>query len=216
MSVTDFGIDGPARPGAPPTRCSTPCRRPCRGQGRRRDPGAAAERHRLGHRRGTGRVGGAGRLLPPVALRHRRLHRFLPLRGGRAVARSAVRIGGTGRRRPETVQRTVARPAPKPADLPDFACRDGHVRLCLLSARQWRGMRAWLGEPEQFQDPKFDTIAARYARVPGAQRRPSPSCSPRRRWTSWSRRASAAGCRSPRCSARQKRWRPSTSGRSAR
>jgi crotonobetainyl-CoA:carnitine CoA-transferase CaiB-like acyl-CoA transferase len=46
---------------------------------------------------------------------------------------------------------------------PTFACRDGHVRICLLSARQWRGMRAWLGEPEQFSDPKFDTIGARYA-----------------------------------------------------
>ncbi len=46
---------------------------------------------------------------------------------------------------------------------PTFACRDGHVRVCLLSPRQWRGMRAWLGEPEQFADPKFDTIAARYA-----------------------------------------------------
>ena len=46
---------------------------------------------------------------------------------------------------------------------PIFACRDGYVRICLLSPRQWRGIRAWLGEPEQFQDPKFDTIAARYA-----------------------------------------------------
>jgi crotonobetainyl-CoA:carnitine CoA-transferase CaiB-like acyl-CoA transferase len=46
---------------------------------------------------------------------------------------------------------------------PIFACKDGHVRICLLSARQWRGMRAWLGEPEQFADPRFDTIAARYA-----------------------------------------------------
>jgi crotonobetainyl-CoA:carnitine CoA-transferase CaiB-like acyl-CoA transferase len=46
---------------------------------------------------------------------------------------------------------------------PIFGCRDGHVRICLLSARQWRGMRSWLGEPEQFADPKFDTIAARYA-----------------------------------------------------
>ena len=45
---------------------------------------------------------------------------------------------------------------------PIFGCRDGHVRICLLSARQWRGMRSWLGEPEQFADPKFDTIAARY------------------------------------------------------
>ncbi len=45
---------------------------------------------------------------------------------------------------------------------PIFGCRDGHVRICLLSARQWRGMRSWLGEPEQFADPKYDTIAARY------------------------------------------------------
>jgi crotonobetainyl-CoA:carnitine CoA-transferase CaiB-like acyl-CoA transferase len=46
---------------------------------------------------------------------------------------------------------------------PIFGCKDGHVRICLLSARQWRGMRGWLGEPEAFSDPKFDTIAARYA-----------------------------------------------------
>jgi crotonobetainyl-CoA:carnitine CoA-transferase CaiB-like acyl-CoA transferase len=46
---------------------------------------------------------------------------------------------------------------------PIFGCKDGYVRICLLSARQWRGMRAWLGEPEEFADPKFDTIAARYA-----------------------------------------------------
>jgi crotonobetainyl-CoA:carnitine CoA-transferase CaiB-like acyl-CoA transferase len=46
---------------------------------------------------------------------------------------------------------------------PIFPCGDGYVRICLLSPRQWRGMRGWLGEPEQFADPKFDTIAARYA-----------------------------------------------------
>ena len=46
---------------------------------------------------------------------------------------------------------------------PTFPCRDGFVRICLLSARQWRGMRAWLGEPDRFSDPKFETIAARYA-----------------------------------------------------
>ncbi|MDT5107892.1 MAG: hypothetical protein QOI25_5405 [Mycobacterium sp.] len=45
---------------------------------------------------------------------------------------------------------------------PTFACRDGFVRICLLSPRQWRGMRAWLGEPEQFSDPKFESIAARF------------------------------------------------------
>ncbi|HET7666132.1 MAG TPA: CoA transferase, partial [Mycobacterium sp.] len=46
---------------------------------------------------------------------------------------------------------------------PIFPCRDGYVRICLLSPRQWRGIRAWLGEPEQFADPSFETIAARYA-----------------------------------------------------
>ncbi|WP_174398379.1 CoA transferase [Mycolicibacterium sphagni] len=44
---------------------------------------------------------------------------------------------------------------------PIFACQDGYVRLCVLAPRQWHGMRAWLGEPEQFQDPIFDSIAAR-------------------------------------------------------
>lgn len=46
---------------------------------------------------------------------------------------------------------------------PTFSCRDGYVRICLLSPRQWRGMRAWLGEPERFSDPELETIAARYA-----------------------------------------------------
>lgn len=45
---------------------------------------------------------------------------------------------------------------------PILGCRDGHVRICLLSARQWRSMWTWLGEPEQFAGPEFDTIAARY------------------------------------------------------
>jgi crotonobetainyl-CoA:carnitine CoA-transferase CaiB-like acyl-CoA transferase len=46
---------------------------------------------------------------------------------------------------------------------PIFRCKDGFVRICLLSARQWHGMRAWLGEPAKFADAKYDTIAARYA-----------------------------------------------------
>jgi crotonobetainyl-CoA:carnitine CoA-transferase CaiB-like acyl-CoA transferase len=45
---------------------------------------------------------------------------------------------------------------------PTIPCADGFVRICLLSARQWRGMRAWLGEPETFADPKFESIGARY------------------------------------------------------
>jgi crotonobetainyl-CoA:carnitine CoA-transferase CaiB-like acyl-CoA transferase len=51
---------------------------------------------------------------------------------------------------------------PRNQDLyPIFKCRDGHVRICVMSPRQWHGMRAWLGEPERFQDPRFDTLAAR-------------------------------------------------------
>ncbi|TMR98440.1 CaiB/BaiF CoA transferase family protein [Nonomuraea basaltis] len=45
---------------------------------------------------------------------------------------------------------------------PIFACADGHVRVCLLSARQWRGMRAWLGEPEELSDPAYESLGARF------------------------------------------------------
>jgi crotonobetainyl-CoA:carnitine CoA-transferase CaiB-like acyl-CoA transferase len=44
---------------------------------------------------------------------------------------------------------------------PIFRCADGYVRICVLSPRQWHGMRAWLGEPAEFQDPRFDTIGGR-------------------------------------------------------
>ncbi|MBU3751156.1 MAG: CoA transferase [Mycobacterium sp.] len=51
---------------------------------------------------------------------------------------------------------------PRNQDLyPIFRCRDGYVRICVMAPRQWHGLRAWLGEPAQFQDPRFDTLAAR-------------------------------------------------------
>ncbi len=49
---------------------------------------------------------------------------------------------------------------------PIYACKDGYVRLCVMSPRQWHGLRGWLGEPEQFQDPRYDVIAARFAAWP--------------------------------------------------
>lgn len=49
---------------------------------------------------------------------------------------------------------------------PICACRDGYVRLCVMAPRQWRGLRRWLGEPAEFQDPKFDTLGARFAAWP--------------------------------------------------
>lgn len=49
---------------------------------------------------------------------------------------------------------------------PIVPCKDGYVRLCVMAPRQWRGLRRWLGEPEDFQDPKYDAIAARFAAWP--------------------------------------------------
>ncbi|MBV9722365.1 MAG: CoA transferase [Mycobacterium sp.] len=49
---------------------------------------------------------------------------------------------------------------------PIYPCRDGYVRICVMSPRQWRGLRRWIGEPEQFQDPQYDVVAARFAAWP--------------------------------------------------
>ena len=49
---------------------------------------------------------------------------------------------------------------------PIYPCQDGYVRICVMSPRQWHGLRRWMGEPEEFQDPKYDVIAARFAAWP--------------------------------------------------
>lgn len=49
---------------------------------------------------------------------------------------------------------------------PIYECADGHVRALLLSKRQWQAMFRWLGEPEEFSDPKFDTVPGRREVVP--------------------------------------------------
>ena len=46
---------------------------------------------------------------------------------------------------------------------PIFPCADGHVRLVVLAPRQWHGVRAWLGEPAEFADPKYDGTRERFA-----------------------------------------------------
>lgn len=66
----------------------------------------------------------------------------------------------------------IRRPAqwrgrPKNQDAyPIYPCKDGYVRICVLSPRQWHGLRRWLGEPDEFQDPRYDVIAARFAAWP--------------------------------------------------
>lgn len=46
---------------------------------------------------------------------------------------------------------------------PIYACRDGYVRLCVMSPRQWRALWSWLGEPAEYADPKFGVIGERFA-----------------------------------------------------
>lgn len=44
---------------------------------------------------------------------------------------------------------------------PLYPCADGYVRLIVLSPRQWHAIRAWLGEPEEFQDEHWDSLLSR-------------------------------------------------------
>ncbi|KAF0965646.1 CaiB/BaiF CoA transferase family protein [Rhodococcus sp. T7] len=46
---------------------------------------------------------------------------------------------------------------------PVYRCKGGKVRVCLLAKRQWRAMFEWLGTPEEFAGPEYDTIPARFA-----------------------------------------------------
>ncbi|MGV0626334.1 CoA transferase [Mycolicibacter minnesotensis] len=46
---------------------------------------------------------------------------------------------------------------------PIYRCRDGYVRLCVMSPRQWRALWSWLGEPAEYADPKFGVIGERFA-----------------------------------------------------
>ena len=73
-------------------------------------------------------------------------------------------MGTVGTAQVAGYEETRDRPAPGP--YPIFRCRDGHVRIVLLAPRQWHAMRAWLGEPEDLQDPELETIAGR-ARASG-------------------------------------------------
>jgi crotonobetainyl-CoA:carnitine CoA-transferase CaiB-like acyl-CoA transferase len=45
---------------------------------------------------------------------------------------------------------------------PIIACKDGHVRICVLSRRQWHGMFAWMGRPDEFADPSYDKLGKRF------------------------------------------------------
>lgn len=44
---------------------------------------------------------------------------------------------------------------------PMYPTRDGYVRLIILSPRQWRAMREWLGDPEVLRDDHWDSLPNR-------------------------------------------------------
>ena len=46
---------------------------------------------------------------------------------------------------------------------PIFPCLDGSVRICVLAPRQWEGMLAWLGRPEELADPELASLVKRFA-----------------------------------------------------
>lgn len=46
---------------------------------------------------------------------------------------------------------------------PIYPCADGHVRLCILSPRQWQAMFRWLGEPADLADPALMLLHNRFA-----------------------------------------------------
>jgi len=45
---------------------------------------------------------------------------------------------------------------------PILPCKDGHVRACVLATRQWRSMFEWMGSPEEFAAPEFNSLQNRY------------------------------------------------------
>ncbi len=78
-----------------------------------------------------------------------------PAFGAHGQAAAGIRRTGRWRGRPKNQDA-----------YPIYPCKDGYVRLCVMAPRQWRGLRRWLGEPDDFQDPKYDVIGARVAAWP--------------------------------------------------
>lgn len=131
----------------------------------RRHAGTAAGRYRFGNRSGAGSLGRTGRLFQPITLWYWGLHDFSrfdavvmaldPPFGAHGQVAAGIRSTGRWRGRPKNQDA-----------YPIYPCRDGYVRFCVMAPRQWRGLRRWLGEPEDFQDPKYDVIGARLAAWP--------------------------------------------------
>lgn len=45
---------------------------------------------------------------------------------------------------------------------PIVPCADGHVRMFIASAKQWRTLLTWMGEPKELSDPALEQIFGRF------------------------------------------------------
>ncbi|MGH3556227.1 MAG: CaiB/BaiF CoA transferase family protein [Mycobacterium sp.] len=45
---------------------------------------------------------------------------------------------------------------------PIVPCADGHVRMFIASAKQWRALFTWMGEPEELSDPALEQLFGRF------------------------------------------------------
>jgi crotonobetainyl-CoA:carnitine CoA-transferase CaiB-like acyl-CoA transferase len=45
---------------------------------------------------------------------------------------------------------------------PIMPCADGHVRMFIASAKQWRALLAWMGEPPELSEPAWEQLAGRF------------------------------------------------------
>ncbi|MGO9151892.1 CaiB/BaiF CoA transferase family protein [Mycobacterium sp.] len=52
---------------------------------------------------------------------------------------------------------------------PIVPCADGHVRMFIASAKQWRALFNWLGEPEELADPALEHLLGRFMNWPKIQ-----------------------------------------------
>lgn len=71
-------------------------------------------------------------------------------------------FGAIGTAAAQTLVPIFNRGRPESLLYPTFRCADGHVRIVILAARQWRGLWDWLGRPAEFSGPEFDQARERY------------------------------------------------------
>lgn len=82
--------------------------------------------------------------------------------GSAAAGRTAIETAIHGR----PIVKMVPGKLPSIALLyPIFKCADGHIRICLLNPRQWRGMSEWLGDNHPFRHPKYEVNINRIMKI---------------------------------------------------